>query len=394
MSDRIAVLHEGTISGIVTPADADRYLIGRLMLEGRSAARGGRGMTTVVLAPGRVDVRPALLAVARWVVAIGAALVIFGVLMWTKGANPLTAYRSMLDSITSDSALSGIVVKATPLILAALAVAVPARAGLVNVGGEGQLVIGGVAAAGVARLFGSGAPGGAVLISMALGAALAGAAWASIGGVLRVRVGISEAVTTLLLNYVALNVMFFLIYDPWKDLAGGGQPTSPALPVAQRLPLFSAGSLTVHAGIVVALAATAAIWWALRSTRWGFKLQVVGGNPEAARRAGFSVGLLLIGAIAVGGALAGLGGFTQLAGTEFKLRPGFLVTYGYIAFLASWLARHKPVRVAVAAVVLAAISVSGDSLQLDSRLPAATVNVLMALLLLAVFGWTSRRSTS
>ena len=130
----------------------------------------------------------------------------------------------------------------------------------------------------------------------------------------------------------------------------------------------------------------------LTRTAFGRHVYAVGGNAEAARRAGFAVGLLLIGAMAVGGALAGLGGFAQLAGTEFKLRPGFLVTYGYIAFLASWLARHRPVRVAVAAVVLAAISVSGDSLQLDSRLPAATVNVLMALVLLAVFGWTSRRT--
>lgn len=349
-------------------------------------------MTTIAIAPTRVDVRPAVLAVLRWIVAIAGALVIFGVLMWTKGANPLTAYSSMFETLTRDTALSGIVIKATPLILAALAVAVPARAGLVNVGGEGQLVMGGVAAAGVARLFGPGAPGGLVLVGMAVGAALVGAGWAAVGGLLRVRVGISEAVTTLLLNYIALNVMFFLIYDPWKDLAGGGQPTSPAIPVAQRLPLIGSGSMAVHAGILVALIATAAMWWVLRSTRWGFKLEVVGGNAEAARRAGFAVGLLLIGAMAVGGALAGLGGFAQLAGTEFKLRPGFLVTYGYIAFLASWLARHKPVRVAVAAVVLAAISVSGDSLQLDSRLPAATVNVLMALVLLAVFGWTSRRS--
>ncbi|MCC6435508.1 MAG: ABC transporter permease [Acidimicrobiales bacterium] len=349
-------------------------------------------MTTIAIAPTRVDVRPAVLAVLRWIVAIAGALVIFGVLMWTKGANPLTAYSSMFETLTRDTALSGIVIKATPLILAALAVAVPARAGLVNVGGEGQLVMGGVAAARVARLFGPGAPGGLVLVGMAVGAALVGAGWAAVGGLLRVRVGISEAVTTLLLNYIALNVMFFLIYDPWKDLAGGGQPTSPAIPVAQRLPLIGSGSMAVHAGILVALIATAAMWWVLRSTRWGFKLEVVGGNAEAARRAGFAVGLLLIGAMAVGGALAGLGGFAQLAGTEFKLRPGFLVTYGYIAFLASWLARHKPVRVAVAAVVLAAISVSGDSLQLDSRLPAATVNVLMALVLLAVFGWTSRRS--
>jgi simple sugar transport system permease protein len=90
----------------------------------------------------------------------------------------------------------------------------------------------------------------------------------------------------------------------------------------------------------------------------------------------------------VGGALAGLGGVVQLAGAEFKLRQGFLLTYGYVGFLASWLARHKPINVAIAAVVLAAISITGDSLQIDSSLPAATVNVLMALVLLAVFGWT------
>lgn len=93
----------------------------------------------------------------------------------------------------------------------------------------------------------------------------------------------------------------------------------------------------------------------------------------------------------VGGALAGLGGFTQLAGVEYKLRPNFLVTYGYIGFLASWLARHHPVRVAMAATVLAAIAVGGDSLQLDSALPAASVNVLMALVLLGVFGWGTRK---
>ena len=133
------------------------------------------------------------------------------------------------------------------------------------------------------------------------------------------------------------------------------------------------------------------VWWLLRSTRWGFELQVVGGNREAARRAGLSVGLLLLSAMLVGGALAGLGGFTQLAGAEFKLRPGFIATYGYIGFLASWLARHHPIRVAFAATFLAAIAVSGDSLQLDSGLPAASVNILMALVLLGVFGWGSRR---
>ena len=150
--------------------------------------------------------------------------------------------------------------------------------------------------------------------------------------------------TTLLLNYLALNLMLFLIYDPWKDTNGSGQPVTRALFTAERLPLI--GTSDVHWGLFIAIVAAAAVWWVLRSTRWGFQLRVVGGNTEAARRAGLSVGFLLVSAMFVGGALAGLGGFTQLAGAEFKLRSGFLVTYGYIAFLASWLARHRPIQVA------------------------------------------------
>ncbi len=142
---------------------------------------------------------------------------------------------------------------------------------------------------------------------------------------------------------------------------------------------------------MLAIIATGVMWFVLTRSSWGFRLGVVGGNPEAARQAGLRVGVLLMSSMLVGGALAGLGGFTQLAGTEYQLRPGFLLTYGYIGFLASWLARHHPIRVAFAATFLAAIAVSGDSLQLDSGLPAASVNILMALVLLGVFGWGSRR---
>lgn len=325
-------------------------------------------------------------AIMRWVLALGGAAVLFGLLVLTKGAEPFTVYRSMWTTITSSTAVDGILLKATPLVLVAIAVAVPARAGLVNVGGEGQLVIGGVAAAGVSLAVDGALPGAIVLVLMILAGAAAGAAWAAIAAGLRLRVGINEAVSTLLLNYLAINVMSFLIYDRWKDANGSGQPATRPLPVGERFPLL--GSSSVHAGLLVAVGAVAVIWWVLRSTRWGFQLRVVGGNPEAARRAGISVGMTLLSAMVVGGALAGLGGVTQLAGAEFKLRPGFLLTYGYVGFLASWLARHRPVPVALGALALAAISVSGDSLQLDSQLPAATVNVLMALLLLAVFGWT------
>jgi ABC-type uncharacterized transport system permease subunit len=328
----------------------------------------------------------------RWVLAILGAAVVFGLLVLTKGANPVDVYRSMLESVRGSSSIEGILLKATPLIFAAIAVAVPARAGMVNVGGEGQLVMGAVFAMGASLAIDGSLPGQTALVVMCIAGAVGGALWAGIAVVLRLAVGINEAVSTLLLNYLAINVMLFLIFDRWKDREGSGQPATRALVTSERFSLL--GSSKVHAGLVVAVVSVGVVWWLMRSTRWGFRLRVVGGNPEAARRAGIGVGATLISAMLVGGALAGLGGVAQLAGAEFKLRQGFLVSYGYMAFLASWLARHKPVNVAVAAVVLAAISVAGDSLQLDSSLPAATVNILMALVLLAVFGWTRQKVVS
>jgi simple sugar transport system permease protein len=325
----------------------------------------------------------------RWIVAILGAVVIFGAIVAAKGVNPVAAYQEMLSALFRSGSWTDILSKATPIILAALAVAVPARAGLTNVGGEGQLVLGGVASAGMVIWFGDSVPGGVLMVMMLIAAAIAGALWAGIAGGLREGLGINEAVTTLLLNYLAIDLMGYLIYDSWKDPGGSGQPATEALPVAVRLPLI--GTTGLHMGFVIAVVATGIIWAVLKYTTWGFRLRVVGGNPEAARRAGYKVGSLMLGAMLVGGALAGIGGFTQLAGAEFKLRPGFLLQYGYIAFLASWLARHHPVRVAIAATVLAALTIAGDSLQLDSGLPAASVNILMALVLLAVFGWTKAK---
>ncbi|MEA3215597.1 MAG: ral nucleoside transport system permease protein [Acidimicrobiia bacterium] len=329
--------------------------------------------------------------VLRWTLAILGALVIFGAFMAMKGVDPLQAYREMWHSTFTDSgSWGGIAVRAAPVALTALAVAVPARAGLINVGGEGQLVLGGVAAAGVYLAAGDHLPGSMILVLMLLAAAVAGAVWAALAAVMRLAFGINEAVTTLLSNYIALDIMLYLIYSRWKDPQGSGQPATRSLPVDARLPLL--GHTRVHVGVLIAVAAAVLVSLALSRTAWGFRLRVVGGNPEAARRAGLRVGLLLVTAMAVGGALAGLGGAVHLAGAEFKLRQGFGVSYGYIGFLASWLARHKPIRVALAAGVLSAIAVAGDSLQIDAGLPAASVNILMALVLLAAFGWgqTSR----
>jgi general nucleoside transport system permease protein len=318
------------------------------------------------------------------------ALTIFAMFVLIKGRNPISVYLDMIGSTLTDRASWGdIAIRACPLILAALAVAVPARAGLVNVGGEGQLLFGGLAGMGVALALNGRLVSAPTLALMAVGAAAGGATLAAVAVALRLWVGINEAVTTLLLNYIALNAQRFLIFDRWKDRKGSGQPATRRLADAERLPILGG---RVHAGIVLAVVAVGLIWLLLARTRWGFQLRVVGGNVEAARRAGFPVRRLLVTSMVTGGALAGLGGFAQLAGAEFTLRQGFLATYGYTAFLASWLGRHKPVRVLFAAMLLAALAVGGDSLQIDSRLPAASVNVLMALVLLGAFGSARRKA--
>ena len=212
---------------------------------------------------------------------------------------------------------------------------------------------------------------------------------AGLAALLRLTVKVNEAISTLLLNYVALDLLLYLIYQPWKDPHGSGQPATRPLADRAKLPVFS-GSV-VHIGLTVAVIAAIGVWLLLHRTRWGFQLSVVGGNPEAARRAGMPVARLILGAMLLGGALAGLAGMVHFAGVEYKLRPGLTTNIGYIGFLASWLARHRPVPVLIASLTFAAITVAGDSMQIDSGLPSATVNILTGLVLVAVLGWTGKK---
>lgn len=328
-------------------------------------------------------------AVIRWGGAILAALVIFSLLLMAKGANPIDAYAGMWEStFNRRRSLEEIFIQMAPLVLGALAVAVPARAGLTNVGGEGQIIIGAVGACGAFLLLGDGMSGPVLLVSMVVASMVAGALWAGLAAVMRLFAGVNEAISTLLLNFVALDVLLFLIYQPWRE-SSTGQPATRELVDAAKLPVLS--GTKVNVGIVIAVLVVIVVHLVLNRTRWGFKISVAGGNAEAARRSGLNVGLLVVSALMIGGVLAGLAGMIQFAGVEYKLRPGFGSQLGYTAFLACWLARHQPFPILLACFVFASLSVAGDSLQLDSGLPAASINVLTALILIAVLGFTAAR---
>jgi simple sugar transport system permease protein len=308
-----------------------------------------------------------------------ASLIIFGLLVALKGANPFSVYHTMIQStLLNSNSLQQTALRAIPIALAALAVAIPARAGLVNVGGEGQLIMGAVAATGIGVAIGGHVPGAVSWIAMAVAGAAAGAVWAGLSGVLRTWLGASEAVTTLLLNFIANDVMLYLIYQSWKDPNGSGQPQSRPLAKAAQLPRIFGSQLNI--GLIAAIAVVILVWYLLQRTGWGFALRVVGGNREAARRAGLKVNGLLLSSMAAGGALAGLGGAHNLAGVETQLRPDINVTFGYVAFLASFLGRHQPFKVVGAAVLFSAIALSGNGLQINDGLDGAIVDVLLGLL--------------
>lgn len=352
-------------------------------------ATDATGATADAAPSGPTRLRRALPVVVRWVGALAVALIVFSVLIAIKGANPVTTLSDMLTTtFQRQRSVEQILIQMAPLVLGALAVAVPARAGLTNVGGEGQIIIGAVAACGTFLFLGDTAPGGLILVAMVVASMVAGALWAGLAAVLRLASGVNEAISTLLLNFVALDVLLFLIYQPWRENPVG-QPSTRELVDTAKLPVLA--GTKVHVGIVIAVVMVVVVHYVLNRTRWGFKISVAGGNSEAARRSGLRVPGLILSALMIGGALAGLAGMIHFAGVEYKLRPGFGNQLGYVSFLACWLARHQPFPILASAFVFATLSVARNSLQLDAALPAASINVLTALILIAVLGFTASR---
>ncbi len=275
-----------------------------------------------------------------------------------------------------------VIVRTTPFILTALAVALPARAGLINVGGEGQLLIGAAAAAGFAFAVKDALPLVAMLPLTLLIAAFGGMLWAGVAAFLKTAFNVNETISTLLMNYVAVLLLGYLVNGALKDPESSGFAIGAEVSESARLAHF--GESQVHIGILFAMAATIGIWLLIEHSRWGFKAKVVGGNPEAARRGGIPVGKTVVTALLVGGAIAGLAGGVELAGTEVRIRSDMATGFGYIGFLCSWMVGHRTKWIPSAAVLLAAISVYGDNLQIEYNLPAATVYVLMSAIVLLV----------
>ena len=333
------------------------------------------------------QLKPVVTGTGRLILVLIGGALIFAAILLVDGHNGFSALKTMYDnSVASDFGRQEILVKLIPFGLCAAATAIPARAGLINVGGEGQFYMGAWAASGVI-LF-SGAPGPLLLPLAFVAGAVGGGAWAGLTALLRIKGNVNEAISSLLLNFVAIQIVNYFVYGPWRDPEGPAWPYTAVFPHAAMLPVVYGNRVT--AAIFLVLAVLAVMFVVFRFTRIGFRARVVGGNAEAAERSGISVGKYLFWALFIGGAVAGLAGMAEVTGIQGRLRSGISVQYGYIGFLASWLGGHTALGILLAALLFGAISVGGDSLQIGAGLPASSVDILMSLILFGVLA--SRRN--
>jgi simple sugar transport system permease protein len=314
----------------------------------------------------------------------------FAVVLAAYGKNPLATYWDVLHStFGSVRGFTEVLVIMIPLMFCALAVAIPARIGMVNVGAEGQLYIGAIFAAYVPLSW----PGLGMQIMlplMILAGFLGGGLWAALCGYLRAKGLLSEVLSTLLLNSVAGFWLQYLVFGVWHDPKSSNFPQSKPYPRAAVLPHIWSGRL--HVGIFIALGGVALFWFFLHKTRWGYEMRAVGGNPEASRRSGIPIGWYIVLLFLIGGGMAGIGGMAETSAIQGRLRPGFSSSYGYIGFLISWMSGHNPSLIVVMSFLLAVITSGRDVLQITQNLPGAAVNILMALILFVVLARKGRNT--
>ena len=325
---------------------------------------------------------------ARSLAAIAAALLIFTVFLLATGRDPADAYVKVFHgTLGSKIGWAEIGVRMIPIVLTGLAASIPARVGLINVGGEGQLYFGAWAATGVALYVGG--PIGALIPLMALAGILGGAFWAGLAVLARQARGVNEIISTLLMNYVAILFVNVFVFGPWKNPTGFNYPYTRDFDGSAILPAF--GDTRLHLGILFPIVAVAVAYMVLSRTRWGYNMRAIGGNVEAARRRGIPVTRYVFLAMLAGGGMAGLAGMAEVSGVQHHLRPGISNNIGFLGFLASWLGDHNPLTIVATGFLLAVVVIGGDLLQFSADLPSAAMNVLIALILFLVLAFRPSR---
>jgi simple sugar transport system permease protein len=332
-----------------------------------------------------------LLAQLGFVLAAGFALL--SLLLVATGHEVAPALRALVRGAFGSyyAITSATIVRMVPLAFAGLAVSLAFRAGILNIGAEGQLLVGAVAATAVAGPLAS-APAMVAIPVMLLAGAVAGALWAGIAATLRLRFGVLEVISTIMLNFVALYLTGWLVRGPLQEPTRVN-PQSASLPDALHLPVLLEGT-RLHGGVVLMLLVAVAVWWWLAYTASGFRVRAVGANVSAAQSAGgIAASRTMFGAFLLSGLLAGLGGAVEYTGITYALYENFSPGYGYTAIAVALLARLHPLGVLGTALLFGALEAGANAMQRDAGVPSVVVSVVEATLILLVVAadrWADR----
>jgi len=326
-------------------------------------------------------------------IAVVATAVVGGLLLWAGGLDPWAAAGAMVrGSVGSwDTFVSITLVRSVPLILTGLAVAWAFQAGVWNIGAEGQLYAGAIAAVWVGLNWG-GLPGWVLVPSVLLAAAFAGAAWAMVPTFMRIQLGVGEVITTILMNFVGIYLAAWMVHGPLQE-STGIFPQTDRISEAARLPSILPGT-RLHVGFAVAVAIGVALAVVIRRSRFGFQLRAVGASPRAARISGrIDAKKVLIISFLGSGAIAGLAGGVEISGLTFALYEGLSPGWGYTAIAVALLAGLNPVGVILTGILFGALQAGAGEMQREAGVPLAWVNVVEALVILAVLALERVRRT-
>jgi ABC-type uncharacterized transport system permease subunit len=314
--------------------------------------------------------------------AIVLSLLLFGGFVAAAGANPLEVYRAMFrGAFGTWFSFQNTLQRAAPLMLTALCTALPARLGLIVIGGEGALVLGGLAAAGAAHALTGNTPY-VVLTGMFIAAFLAGGVWIAFAGGLRSFRGVNETISSLLLNYIAIALFNHLVEGVMRDPESLNKPST--WPIGDDNALGSVPGMDVHYGLVYGVVACLIAWVLMQRTTFGFAARMAGGNVRAALLAGLPVRKLVLITCLLAGGAAGLAGMAEVAAVHGSANASIIAGYGYAGILVAFIARYNPIGVIPVAVLIGGISASGGALQRNFGLPDATVSVLQGILFVVI----------
>lgn len=318
--------------------------------------------------------------VALTSLAFGIGLSLFSIFLFWRGVSPLEFSRTVwLGGFGSVFSLANAMERAAPLVLAALCVALPARLGLVVIGGEGAIVVGGVAAAVSGYALG-GVPFGWAL--MAASSMIAGGVWIGFVGLIRYKRGVNETISSLLLAYIAIAVMNHLIEGPLRDPASLNKPAT--YPIAPDLLIHKMPWIDAHWGLMVGALVCVVVWCVGTFTSLGMAVRIAGANPRAAQLQGLPVGQLIVGTCAIAGALTGLAGMFEVAAVHGNANSSLASGFGFAAVLVSFLARHNPLAIVPIAVFLGGLDASSGLVQRRLDLPDASMLMLQGTLFMAI----------